>query len=128
MALYLQFDKRQAAPSGLIPLKRGDDWQLSGQMVEKYARYQSPLDLTGCSATAYFEGDPSGTVTSVVQVVDELAGLVRIDLPASATPGVALSDSGTTIYTVVTHPTKGTITVENEVPVLEIEDRDFSEP
>lgn len=128
MAIYLTLDKRQSAPSGLIPLRRGDDWKLKGQIVEKYARYSAPLDMTSCSATASFAGDPSGIVTAVVSITDSVAGLVEIDVAASASPGVLVSENGTNIYMVMNHPTRGVITVESELPNLEIKDRGFSEP
>lgn len=127
MAIFLKFDKKQTNSSGFIPLKRGDDWKLLGKVIDKYPRVEDDFDLTGVSATAFFSGDPSGTVTSVVQVTKPDCGGVEIDVPASATPGVALAENGTTIYLVADHPTKGTITIDTELPVLEIKDRGFAE-
>lgn len=128
MAIYITFDKKQAAPSGLIPLKRGDDWKLQAQIIEKYARYSAPMDLTGCAATAFFEADPSGVVTTVANISLPEAGKLEIDIPASASPSCALNENGTSIYMIIDHPALGTITADSELPNLEIKDRGFVEP
>lgn len=125
MAKFLILDKKHYDGSkGMIPLKRGDDWLLSGKIVEKYASYQADLDLSGASATAYFAG--TGTdVTASVTLEDAPGGAISVSLGKEATPGVALAEEGTSLYLVVTGGDGKVFTVETPDEALEIKDRGF---
>lgn len=132
MAIFLVFDKRHFGPNGFIPLKRSDRWLLSGKVVEKYARYEKELDLTGVSgATGFFEAadleDVDALVPFSLDVIDAKGGQVQLDIPASASSSVALAENGISAYATIDHPDLGLITVETEQPVLEIRDRGFAE-
>lgn len=131
MALFLVFDKKHQNPSGMIPLKRGDDWKLTGKIVEKYAKYEKEVDLTGASATGFFQAadaaDTDKVIDVAVQMVNAECGQVKVELAASGTSLVALDEAGTSMYMTVSHPTLGLVTIETEAPILEIKDRGFIE-
>lgn len=131
MAIVLTLFKKQTNTSGQVPLKRGDDWKLDGQVIEKYARFQEALDLTGCSATAFFEASTGGVVAKAVTLSNASCGIVEIDVASTGvgnTSEVALSENGTTIYCTIQHPSRGLITADMEAPVVEVRDRGFVEP
>lgn len=125
MAKILEFDKKQFSINGVIPLKRGDDWSLSGQVLEKYANYKAPLDLSKVtSATAFWPHATGGVIAEAFNVIDNLGGLFNMPVPASDTVNVGLEDN-TSVYATLQHQDLGLITVETEFAVIEIKDRDF---
>lgn len=125
MAIFLQFAKRELGPNGLIPVKRGDDWKLSAFIVEKYSGYEVEVDMTGASATGYFEAASGGAVARSVTVVDEIAGEILIEADKTFTQNIALDPDGQSVYVVITHPDRGEITAETQIPILEVKDREF---
>lgn len=127
MAKYLDLDKKQFNSSGVVPLRRGDDWKLKGTVIEKYARYQAPLDLTDVTgATGFFPASSGGSMPAdAFTIVDAVGGQFEMDLAASATLNVSTEDT-TTIYATIEHPTLGLMTIETEFAVVEIKDRNFS--
>lgn len=129
MAKFLVLDKRHYDPqTGLIPLRRGDDWTLAGQCIEKKGTYQSPVDLTGGAATAFFP-DPTGLspVAATVVFSDAAQGLVSINLPAVDTPNVGLAEGGSSMYLVFRDTGGNTLTMETPDDALEIKDRGFDQ-
>lgn len=125
MAKFLDFDKKNFNSAGVIPLRRGDDWKVSGTIIDKYARYQAPFDLTGISAaTGFWPGASGGVIPEPFTILDAKGGQFEMDVPASDTPNIATEDS-TTIYATLQHPTLGLITIETEFAVMSIQDRSF---
>lgn len=124
MALYLELDKKHYGLSGLIPLKRGDDWELDGKIVDRFSGYRADLDMTSMSATGYFQAASGGTVSAEVTKTDESCGKIKIRLPGELSQGVALSEVGQSIYVILNNGTDDR-TVETPDMPLEILDRGF---
>lgn len=129
MAKFLVLDKKHYDPAtGLIPLRRGDDWSLQGQVVEKKGTYVSPLDLSGGAATGFFP-DNTGTsfVPATVTFTDAAQGIVSITLPRVTTPSVGLADGGSSMYLVFSDTGGVTNTIETPDEPLEVKDRGFEQ-
>src|SRR5438552_1296469 len=108
MAIFLSLDKRQFGPNGLIPLRRGDDWKLVGAIIEKYSNYQKDYSLAAYNGASGFlkadASDDDGLIPMSVSIINAAAGEVQLDLAASATPDVALSEDGIGLYMVFDLP------------------------
>lgn len=127
MAKFLILDKKHYDPkTGLIPLRRGDDWVLQGQVMEKKGTYQSPVDLTGGAATAFFDGE-GPDVTTAVTFLDASQGLVEVELDELTSPDVALAEGGTSMYLVFSDTNGVTTTIETPDQPLEIKDRGYQQ-
>lgn len=127
MPLIVSLDKKMFSPAtGKVPLKRGDDWELVGKIVEKFSGLKGELevDLTGVSATAYFEAATGGNITKSVTVTDAVCGKFEIDVPKEDTANIALDPDGQSLYAVLDMPAKGLVTAETESAVLEVKDRE----
>lgn len=127
MAKFLRFDKRAYSPStGLLPLRRGDDWALSGQIVERFAGYEAPLDCSNVdSATGYFPASESctgGTFAKAVTFLDKTCGMVQLPVTSDETPQIQANDDGIGIYLVLQRGATFE-TVEQIDRSLEIKDR-----
>ncbi len=125
MAKQLVFDKKHYGNDGLIPLRRGDDWVLEGEVVQKSGNYTTAVDLTGASATGWFEGD-DGDVTVTPEITNAEAGKVKLTVPASSTSAVKVASEGTSCYLTLSM-TEGLTTVEMTQSDLEIKEREYSQ-
>lgn len=125
MAKFLSFDKKNFNSSGVIDLKRGDDWKLQGTVVDKYAKYAAPFDLSDIiSATAYWPAASGGVITEAFNIISAKGGQFELDVPASDTPSLSLEDS-TTVYVVIDDANLGIVTIESEYSMISIQDRSF---
>jgi hypothetical protein len=125
MAIVLEYDKRHIDPAtATVLLRRGDDWRLSAQIVDRFARYRDDVDLTGAQATAYFEAEDGSASGFPCTVANAEAGKLELHVPASSTTALAVADLGYANYAVIEHPTLGTFTAQSVQPV-DIRDRLF---
>jgi hypothetical protein len=129
MAVYLSLDKSQYL-EGLIPLFRGDDWLLTGKIVNQLPQnYFGYVDLAGVSATAYFPTDPTLNLVpvqpAVVQFTNVLEGEFTINLPASASISTLLTPNGSSIYMETKSASGLTTTYQTNDSPLQIQDRTF---
>lgn len=124
MAKFLDVDKKHFNSAGVVPLRRGDDWKITGTVVDKYARYSAPFDLTGSAATGFWPAASGGVIAEPFTVIDAKGGQFEMDVPAADTPNVS-TDEATTVYATIQHPTLGLITLETEFAILSIQDRSF---
>lgn len=99
MARYLQFDRVLYGSNGNIPLTRGDDWSLTGTVVQLNGANVDPVDLTGNSGlTAYFPGITGSVLVGTISVPTPACGRVVLGLPASASINALLTSAGVTPY------------------------------
>ncbi len=125
MAKILVIDKKHFAPStGMVPLRRGDDWLLSGQVIDRYAGYQKAVDLTDSGATGFFPAASGGTIPAEVTFTNAAAGAVVIALSKEDSANVALAEQGTSLY-ITLDTTDGLTTVETPEETIEVKDRGF---
>lgn len=128
MAKFLILDKKHYDPAtGLIPLKRGDDWVLQGVVTEKKGSYTAPVDLTGGAATAFFDDGAGGSVTATVTFTDAAQGVVEVELDELTTPTVGVAEQGSSMYLVFSDTDGVTTTIETQDQPLEIKDRGFEQ-
>ncbi len=125
MALLIQFDKKHLGFNGLIPLRRGDDWELLAVIQEKKGTYVEVKNLTGHTATGFFK-NATGTELATCAILQAECGSVKISLPKSATPNVVLAPEGTSMYVILEDTDGNTVTVEPEYDLLEVKDRGFT--
>lgn len=101
MARILQIDRGQYY-NGLANYFRGDDWTIPAKVVESLpGAYNTDVDLTGWSATAYFPSDPAtslAAVTGTVTLSNAKAGEVTIAVPASLSASGQLTPQGSDVY------------------------------
>lgn len=125
MARFVRFDRRHYSKNtGLIPLRLGDDWLLSAEVVDSLpGNYYQPVNLTGMSATAYFP-TASGPMAADVVVLNANCGKISISLDQLLTPLASTASEGVGIYLVLED--SGELqTVETIDQALEILDRQF---
>lgn len=124
MATFLKLDKKLYSPlTGLVPLRRGDTWNLFGVIVEKYAAYEKPLSLSDVdSASGFFENATGGTLVKAVTIANAAGGQVEIEVPGSETIDVAESPEGVGMYVVLNRAGEEE-TVETYDQPLEVKDR-----
>jgi hypothetical protein len=106
MAKILLLDQGQYI-DGIIPLYLGDDWTLTGKIVNQLpGGYGQDVSLAGLSATAYFPGG----VTGQVALTNAAAGELSISVPASGTMAASgsVNPNGSAIYLVAQGATRQT--------------------
>lgn len=124
MARRIRFDRSLIhSESGLIPLKRGDDWLLTGKITQKTGNVETDEDLTGAAASAFFEQASGGTYHREVVLNPPDCGKFAITVPKEDTPNLALAELGTTIYLTI-QDSNGISTVDSESE-LEVKNREF---
>lgn len=127
MAKYIVFDKDLFGIDGNIPLFRKDDWTLRGEIVDGLGKCKRIFDLTGYSASAFFPAASGGPVSFPVNIVAPKAGRFELEVPGSASSGIALAEQGTSLYFTLDNSTDNITTVETPYEPLEIRDRYFRE-
>lgn len=126
MAKFLKLDRKQFSPTtGLLPLYRGDTWNLEGKVVERYAGYETEVDLTGVDVSANFEGPTGSTITTEVTVVDAACGKVAIAVEPADTELVEESEDGAQMYLILTDGDGDEETVPTPDQPLQVRDRGF---
>lgn len=120
-------DRRHFSPqTGLVPLRRGDDWALDGKIINAYGGLTLYHDLSSLDgASAYFPGASGGLVPGVLAVVDAPNGGVRITAGPTNTAEVLETPEGGSMYLLLS--TGGKLqTVEMREAALEILERGFT--
>jgi hypothetical protein len=130
MAKILILDEKHYI-SGRVPLRRGDQWVLDGKIVDRVKGYDTAVNLTGASVTAFFPADDDADTDSLIAVSGTLTnaecGQVRITVAEDVTPTVALAEQGISPYAVYDTPSDGPFTVEVQSPTVEVLDRGFNQ-
>ena len=99
MAKVLKLDRKFYGDDGLLSLYRGDDWQISGTVVERINGYETILDLSPYTAQSFFASATGGSDIPA-SAATGAGGLVTISIPAASTPLVSLS-SGSGAYIIL---------------------------
>lgn len=122
MSKQLVFFKDHFDPQkGLIPLKRGDDWVLTAQILDKYSGVTEPVDLSDTSATGYFSAADGSVIEVLADYEDATVGSISFTVSQAETELMQTSEEGIGVY-VIADLTEGLTTIES-APVLEIKDR-----
>lgn len=122
MALMIELTQAMINQRGKVALKRGDDWAVSGQVVDRINKsVKTCVDLSLSSATAYFPA-ADGTKISVSLPITA-QGYFTAEVSKEATTGAMLSDSVN--FYVEIQDQEGLRTVELDSPILEIRDKAF---
>lgn len=126
MAILLRLDRAQYF-QGAVRVYRGDQWDLTGQVVDQIGSVVLAKDLTGASATAYFPATGGGVVAAVVSITDEPQGLIRIAVGDDVTPMTEVGQ--VQVYVIVDGiPSAGhPFTAQMPEPDLAIVDRSFQQ-
>lgn len=127
MALQLEYDKKHVDPTtATVLLTRGDDWKIEAEVVDRYARYRRPADLTGASASAFFQAEDESASAFPVALTIASCGRMQIDVPASSTAALALVEFGQPNYVVIESPSLGRQTVRS-VQLVQVVDPSFEQ-
>ncbi len=125
MALALDYDKKHIDPTtATVLLTKGDDWKLVAEVVDRYARYRQAQDLTGATASAFFQGEDEAACAFPATILVAECGRLQIDVPASATSELGLIEFGQPNYVVIESSTLGRQTVRS-VQLVQVVDQSF---
>ena len=124
MSLVWKLDKPQYGPDGLVTLFRGDDWSLSGKVVNLIGSYEQPVDTSQYSASGYFPSASGGPDLPAAAVTGS-CGSLTVQMPAVRTPFVQVSSGGEGAYVVVQDQQGKLTTIPMLDQSLAILDRQF---
>lgn len=126
MAKVIAFDLDNYGPNGMISLVRGDDWLLSGKVVDLEGPLVHDVDLSGVTGVSGFFPGPDGPIPGVVTITDTDCGKITLGLAASGSSGTQLSDSGVSVY-ITTEDPQGLHTIRSQDQLVQISDRSFQQ-
>lgn len=97
---YIKFNKELYGVDGMIGLVRGDDWLLTGRVVDNVQGVDLEVDLTGDSITGFF---PSASGCGIMlpvtaTITNPTVGQIQLSVPKGQSPQVLLSDVGLAPY------------------------------
>jgi len=76
---------------GQVTLFRGDEWNINAQITEDYNGVRIPVDLTGATVSGFFPAASGGdNLAFAASLVNESVGLIRVNVPESASSGTEL--------------------------------------
>lgn len=125
MSLVWKLDRPQYGPDGLVTLYRGDDWNLTGKIVDFINGYEQPVDTSQYSATGYFPSATGGPDLPCAAATGA-CGSLAVQMPAASTPLVQVSSGGEGAYVVVSDGQGKLTTVPMIDQSIAILDRGFS--
>lgn len=125
MALVWKLDRPQYGPDGLVTLYRGDDWNLTGKVVNLIGSYEQPVDMSQYSASGFFPSASGGPDLPAVAATGT-CGALSVQMPAASTPLVQVSSGGEGAYVVVADGQGKLTTIPMIDQSLAILDRQFS--
>lgn len=111
--LVWKLDQPQYGPDGLVALYRGDDWRLSGKIVDFINGYEKPVDTSAFSVTGYF-GGVTGNALPFAGVTGA-CGALSVVVPAASSPLLG-ETNGEGAYVVVTDVNTG---LQQTIPTLD---------
>ena len=121
MARVLKYDKKFYGDDGLLSLYRGDDWSIYGKVVDRVGSYETEVDLSAYSATAYFPSATGGPDLPTSAVTGS-CGTLTVSMPAAQTPNVQTNSAGEGAY-VVLQDSQGKLTtvttIDESIAVLD---------
>ena len=100
MSLVWKLDQPQYGPDGLVSLYQGDDWNLTGKVVNRINGYDQPVDTSAYAATGYFPSASGGPDLPFSAVTGD-CGVIAVQVPAASSPLVLASTGGEGAYVVV---------------------------
>lgn len=113
MALVWKLDQPQYGPDGLVSLYRGDDWRLSGKVIDLINGYEKPVDTSPFSVTGYFLGVTGNALP--FPGVTGACGALSVAVPAASSPLMS-ETNGEGAYVVVTDVNTG---LQQTIPTLD---------
>lgn len=100
MSRVLKLDRKFYGDDGLLSLFQGDDWAIFGKVVDRVGSYETGVDLSLYSASAYFPSATGGADLPAAAATGQCS-LLTISMPAISTPNVMLNTGGEGIYIVL---------------------------
>lgn len=125
MALVWKLDRPQYGLDGLVSLYRGDDWRLSGKLINQIGDYEEPVDASIYSVSGFFPALAGGS-DILAPAVTGSCGLIVVSMPAVSTPLVQENTGGEGAYIVVQDNMGKLQTVPTRDQALAILDRGFT--
>lgn len=125
MSLVIKLDKPQYGPDGLVTLYRGDDWNLTGKIINQIGSYEAPVDASQFSASGFFPSASGGPDILAVAATGACGSIV-VSLPAASTPLVQVSSGGEGSYIVVQDQQGKLTTIPTRDQAIAILDRAFA--
>lgn len=125
MARILKVDGKFYGDDGLVSLFRGDDWSLQGKIVDRVNGYETPVDLSAYSASAFFPSASGGPDVLALAVTGQCSALA-ISLGKADTPGVQTNVGGEGIYVVLKDNAGNLQTVPTFDQAISVQDRGFA--
>lgn len=124
MSRILKLDKKFYSDDGVVPLFRGDDWNLLGKVVDRAGNYETGVDLSPYSATAYFPSASGGPDLPAMAATGS-CGSLTISMPAASTPNVQSNVGGIGAYVVLKDSQGNLTTVPTVDQAIAVLDRGF---
>lgn len=124
MALVWKLDRPQYGLDGMVSLYRGDDWNLSGKLINQIGDYEEPVDASAYSVSGFFPA-LSGGADLLAPAATGSCGLITVSMPAASTPLVQENTGGEGAYIVIFDGVK-LQTVPTRDQAIAILDRGFS--
>lgn len=121
MSLVIKLDKPQYGVDGLVNLYRGDDWNLTGKLIDQIGSYEEPVDSSQYSVSGFFPSATGGP-DIYAQASTGTCGSISVVLPADQTPLVQLSD-GVGAYVVIKDVSGNLTTVPTRDQSIAVVDR-----
>lgn len=102
MSKFIQFNKENYDADGLITVYRGDDWLIKGKIKDRVGSEDLDVDLTGTTgASGFVPAASGGFMACLATVVDSLAGIISLSVPAANSPNAQASQSGAAPYIIL---------------------------
>jgi hypothetical protein len=125
MALRWILDRPQYGPDGLVTLFRGDDFLLTGKIVNLIGSYHEPVDVSQYAVSGFFPS-ASGGPDILAPAVTGPCGAISVSLPAASTPFVQCFTGGEGPYVVAADSSGRLTTIPTSDQALAIVDRAFT--
>lgn len=125
MSLVLKLDKPQYGPDGLVTLYRGDDWNLTGKLINQIGSYEEPVDSSLYSVSGFFPS-ASGGPDILAPATTGSCGSISVNMQAASTPFVQTNTGGEGAYVVIADQSGTLTTVPTRDQAVAIIDRSFT--
>lgn len=125
MAKFLEFDKKEKNFNGVIPLRKGDQWELEALILDSLGSERLPVNLTDKGVTGFFPA-ATGGVAVPAMIDSPLEGSIKFTVPPEITTNLKTVNQSS-MYVEISD--EGVIdiveTVETRFEPLEILERGF---
>lgn len=113
---------------GQITLFIGDQWYLTGRVVERIGGVDQDVNLTSAAVTGYFPAAAGGASGFVAVVEDAICGKISIPVSPTQSAGLLTSPQPISVYAAVSGTSDGPYSVSTSDDVLVIASPGFSDP